>query len=111
MGASKRDFSSMTPSEVPHIFVGDDTKVEVEGKGEVDMDNGEFKDGFYVPNLTCNLLLVYQITHYGGENKVEFLPDLVVVKSIKDDSMVAVGEAKHDSRIYTFSSFVYKSNA
>ena len=89
----------MTPLEVPHIFVGDDTKVEVEGKGEVEMESGAFKDVLYVSNLTFNLLSVYQITHYRGGNKVEFLPDLVVVKSIKDDSMVAIGEAKHDSRI------------
>ena len=86
MGASKQDFPSMTPSEVPHIFLGDDTKVEIEGKGEVEMDNRAYKDVLYVPNLTSNLLLVYQITHYGGRNKVEFLPDLVVVKSIKGDS-------------------------
>ena len=101
----------MKPSEVPHIFVGNDTKVEVEVKGEVEMESGVFKDVLYVPNLTSNLLLVYQITHYGGVQKVEFLLDSVVVKSIKDDSMVAIGEANHDSRLYTFSSFVPKSNA
>ena len=75
------------------------------------MDNGEFKDVLYVPNLTFNLLLVYQITHYGGGNKIEFLPNLVVVKSIKDESMVTIGEANHDSRLYTFSFFMPKSNA
>ena len=110
MGASKRDFSSMTPSEVPHIFIGDDTKVEVEGKDEVEMENGVFKDVLYIPNLTSNLLLVYKITHYGGGNMAEFLLDSLVVKSIKDDSMVAIGDANHDSRIYTFYSFVPKSN-
>ena len=101
----------MTPLEVPQIFVGDDTKVEVEGKGDVEMENGVFKDALYVPNLTSNLLSVYQITQYGDGNKVEFLPDSIVVKSIKDDSMVAIGEANHDSRLYTFSSFVPKANA
>ena len=89
----------MTHLKVPHIFIGDDTKAEVEGKGEVEMDNGEFKDVLYVPNLTSNLLSVYQMTHYQDENKVEFLPDLVVVKSIKDGLMIAKGEANHDSRI------------
>ena len=85
MGASKIGFSSMTPSEVPYIFVGDDTKVEVEGKGEVKMESGAFNDVLYVLNLTSNLLSVYQITHYRGGKKVGFLPNLVVVKSIKDD--------------------------
>ena len=42
MGSSKGDFSSLKQSMVPHIFVGDDTKMEVEGKGHVEMENGEF---------------------------------------------------------------------
>ena len=46
----------MKQSKVPHIFVGDDTKMEVEGKGHVVMENGEFKDVLYVPNLSSNLL-------------------------------------------------------
>ena len=32
MGSSKGDFSSLKKSEVPHTFMGDDTKMEVEGK-------------------------------------------------------------------------------
>lgn len=111
MGASKRFFFSMTPLEVPHIFVGDDTKLEVEGKDEDEMESGAFKDIVYVPNLNSNLLLVYQITHYGGGNKVEFILDSIVVKSTKDYCMVAIDQDKHNSRLYTFSSFVPKSNA
>ena len=63
MGSSKEDFSSLKQSKVPHILVGDDTKMEVEGKGHVEMDNGEFKDVLYIPNLSSNLLSIYQITH------------------------------------------------
>ena len=33
MGSSKRHFSTLKWSKVPHIFVGDDTKIEVEGEG------------------------------------------------------------------------------
>ena len=79
--------------------------MEVEGKGEVEMESGVFKDVLYVPNLTFNLLSIYQITHYGGGNKVEFLPDSVVVKIIKDVSMVTIGKANHDSIIYTLLKF------
>ena len=32
MGSSKGNFSSLKQSKVPHIFVGNDTKMEVEGK-------------------------------------------------------------------------------
>ena len=49
--------------------------MEVEGKGHIEMDNGEFKDVLYIPNLSSNLLLVYQITHLGDDHKVEFRPD------------------------------------
>ena len=35
MGASREQFSSMKPSNVPYIYVGNDTQVEVEGKGNV----------------------------------------------------------------------------
>ena len=38
MGSSKEDFSSMKQSKVPHIFVGDDRKMEVEGKGNMEME-------------------------------------------------------------------------
>jgi len=48
MGASKRYFSSLTHLKVPHIFVGGDTKVEVEGKCEVEMEIGSFKDVLYM---------------------------------------------------------------
>ena len=42
MGSSKEDFSSLNQSKVPHIFMGNNTKMEVEGKGNVEMENGEF---------------------------------------------------------------------
>ena len=83
--------------------------MEVEGKGQVEMENGEFKDVLYVLNLSSNLLSIYQITHYGGCNKVEFLPDLVMVQNLKDDSLVVVGKVNHDTRLYSFSHFVPKS--
>ena len=72
-------------SKVPHIFVGDDTKMEVEGKEHVEMENGEFKDFLYVPNLSSNLLSIYQITHLGDGHKVEFLLDSMMVCSLQDD--------------------------
>ena len=59
--------------------MGDDKKMEVEGKGYIEMENGEFRDVLYVPNLSSNLLLVYEITHLRDGHKVEFLPDSVQV--------------------------------
>ena len=92
MGSSKGDFSSLKQSKVPHIFVGDDIKIEVEGIGHVEMENGEFQGILYVPNVSTNILSIYQITHYGGGNKVEFLLDSVMVQKFKDESLVAIGK-------------------
>ena len=43
MGSSKEDFSSLNQSKVPHIFMGNKSKMEVGGKGNVEMELGEFK--------------------------------------------------------------------
>ena len=79
--------------------MGDNTKMEVEGKGNMEMENGEFQDVLYVPNLSSNLLSIYQITHLGDGHRVEFLPNLVVI----------LGKVNHDKRFYSFSHFVPKS--
>ena len=89
--------------------MGDDTKMEVEGKGNVKMENGEFQNFLYVPYLSSNLLSIYQITHLGDGHRVEFLPDSVQVHSLKDNSLVVVGKVNHDKRSYSFSHFVPKS--
>ena len=109
MGSTKEQFSSLEPSKVPHIYIGDDTQVEVEGKGSVDMDDGTFENFLYVTNLSTNLLSIYQITHYGNGKKVEFTPDSVVVKELDDDALVAVGQVNDNSRLYSFSHFVPSS--
>ena len=109
MGSSKEDCSSLNHSKVPHIFVGNDTKMEVEGKGNVEMENGEFQNVLYVPNQSSNLLSIYQITHLGDGHRVELLPDSIQVHSLKDNSLVAVGKVNDDKRLYSFSHFVPKS--
>ena len=58
--------------------------MEVNEKGNVEMENGEFLYVLYVPNLSSNLLSIYQITHLEDGHRVEFLPDSVKVQSLKD---------------------------
>jgi hypothetical protein len=111
MGSSKEDFTSLNQSKVPHIFVGDNTKMEVGGKGNVEMEDGEFQNVLYVPNLSSNLLSIYQITHLRDGHRVEFLPDSVKVHSLKDNSLVAVGKVNDHKRLYSFSHFVPKSSS
>ena len=59
MCASTEHFPSLKPSNVPYIYVGNDTQVEVEGKGNVELENGFFEDIFHVPKLSTNLLSIY----------------------------------------------------
>ena len=94
--------------KVPHIFVGNNTKMEVGGKGNVEMEHGEFKNVLYVPNLSSNLLSIYQITHLRDGHRVEFLPDSVKVHGLKENSLVAVGKVNKKKRLYSFSHFVPK---
>jgi hypothetical protein len=50
-----------------------------------------------------NMLLVYQITQKG--KKVEFTLDLVSVIDMHENSINAIGEVDHNSRLYKFSKF------
>ncbi len=81
--------------------MGDDTKMQVEGKRHVEKDNRKFKYVLYIPNLSSNLLSIYQITQLGDGHKVDFLLDSVMVHSLKDDSLVVVAKVNHVKRVYS----------
>ena len=69
MGKDKAMFSTLNDCNTKNIFVGDDRSLSVEGSGTVHLSNGQTMDVLCVPNLSCNLLSIYQITH-SGEGKV-----------------------------------------
>jgi hypothetical protein len=50
-----------------------------------------------------NLLSVYQIAQKG--KKVEFTSDSVLVIDMHDNSIIAIGEVDHKSRLYKFTKF------
>ena len=83
--------------------------MEVKGKGNMEMENVEFQNVLYVPNVISNFLSIYQITHLRDGNRVEFLPDSVQVHSLNDNSLVAVGKVNKRKRLSSFSHFVPKS--
>jgi hypothetical protein len=72
MAKDKYIFSSLNECNTKKIFVGDDRSLSVVGSGTVQVDNGHFNDVLCVPCLSCNLQLVYQITHLGEGKIVEF---------------------------------------
>jgi hypothetical protein len=79
------------------------------GKGFVDVGIGTFEDVLCVPNLSTNLLFVYQIAQNG--RKVEFTPDSITIRDLEDNALLAVGKADHESRLYAFSHFVPDSHS
>jgi hypothetical protein len=62
MATKDEVFSSLSPCSRPPILMGDDTLVAVAGEGRVELHNGSFENVLHVPNLSMNLLSVYQIT-------------------------------------------------
>ena len=88
------------------ILMGDDSRVEANRKGRVELDHGSFEKVLHVPQLSVNMLSVYQITHSGSGKKVEFTPNPVSIFDMQSNSKVVIREVNHQSRLYTFSKFI-----
>jgi hypothetical protein len=102
-GSENEVFSSLIPCSIPPILTGDDTPVVVAGEGRVEIHNGSFENVLHVPKISINLLSVYQITQKG--KRFEFTLDSVSVIDMHDNSIIAIGEVDHKSRLYKFSKF------
>ena len=89
--------------------MGDDSSVEVCGKGIISLEGGYFDNVLHVPSLSMNFISIYKITHLVFGRKVEFYLDSVVISDIKTGSRIAHGVADHHSRLYSFSNFIPKS--
>ena len=84
MGKDKEVFSTLNDCNTKNIFVGDDRSLSVEGSGTVHLNNGQIQDVLCVPNLSCNLLSIYQITHSSEGKRVLFTPHQVVIQDLKN---------------------------
>ena len=59
-----------------------------------------------VPNLSCNLLSVYQITHSGEGKTIDFSPHQVVIKDLKYPKHFLATRIVDDiTRLYKFDNF------
>ena len=92
MDATKESFSSLDACKGPPILMGDDSPVDITGKGRIELNHGSFEDVLHVPKLSVNLLSVYQITHSGTGKRVEFTPDAMNIFDIQSNSKIATGE-------------------
>jgi hypothetical protein len=106
MAKDKDIFSALNECNTKKIFVGDDRSLSVVGSGTIQVDNGHFNDILCVPSHSCNLLLVYQITHSGEGKTIEFSPHQVVIKDLKDLKHVLASRIDDDiTRLYKFEDF------
>jgi hypothetical protein len=106
MAKDKDIFFTLNECNTKKIFVGDDRSLSVEGSGTIQVENGHFKDVLCVPSLSCNLLLVYQITHLGEGKTVECSPHQVVIKELKyPKHVLATGIANDITKLYKFDNF------
>lgn len=74
MVKDKAIFSSLNDCNIKQISIDDDRSLNVVGSIKFQVDNGHFNDVLHVPILSCNLLLVYQLTHSCEGKIVEFSP-------------------------------------
>jgi hypothetical protein len=86
--------------------MGDNSQVEVTGKGRIELTNRSFKNMLHIPKLFDNLLSMYQMTNSGTGKRVLFTHDVVDIYDMQTNSKVSTSEVNHQSRLYTFSEFI-----
>jgi hypothetical protein len=111
MDASEAIYSSLDACKSPPILMGDNSSVEVTGKGRIELTNGSFKNVLHVPKLSINLLSIYQMTNSGTGKKFIFTPNSMDIYDLQTNSRVTTGEVNHQSRLYTFSEFIEPDSA
>ena len=99
MDASKAVYSSLDACKGPPILMGDNSSIEVTGKGRIELTNENFENVLYVPKLSVNLLSMYQMTNSNIRKGVAFTPDAVDIYDMQTNSKVATGEVNHQYRL------------
>ena len=88
------------------FVVGDDRSLSVVGSGIVSVENGHFNNVLCVPEISCNLLSIYQITHSGEVKTVTFTPHQVVINYFKNPQNVLATRTVDDiTSLYKFNNF------
>jgi hypothetical protein len=106
MVSSEAVYSYLDACKGPPILMGDNSSIEVTGKGRIELTNGSFENVLHVPKISVNLLSVYQMTNSGTGKKVIFTPNSMDIYDMKTNFRVATGEVNHQSRLYTFSDII-----
>jgi hypothetical protein len=106
MATSEAVYYSLDACKGPPIIMGDNSSVEVTGKGRIELTNGSFENVLHVPKLSDNLLSMYQMKNSSTGKKVVFTPNYVDIYDMQTNSRVAIDEVNHQSRLHTFSEFI-----
>jgi hypothetical protein len=77
--------------------MGENSPVEVTGKGRIELTNERFENVLHVPKLFVKLLSMYQMMNYGTGKKVIFKPNELDIYDMQTKSRVATSEVNHQS--------------
>ena len=98
MTYTSQSLQSTSNCRISQIEVGNSSQPDVQGSGSVQLDDGCFTNVLLVPEISANLLSIYQICHSGDGKTVELSLNNVVVQDLQDiDTIVAYGQVDHGS--------------
>jgi hypothetical protein len=106
MAASEEVYSYLDACKGPPILMGDNSSIEVMGKGRIELTNRSFENMLHVPKLFVKLLSMYQMMNSCTGKKVIFTPNFVDIYDMQTNSRVSTGEVNHQSILCTFSEFI-----
>jgi hypothetical protein len=86
--------------------MGDNSSVEVTGKGRIELTNGSFENVLHVPKLSVNLLSMYLMMNSSTSKKFIFTQNTMDIYDMQTNSRVSTSEVNHRSRLYTFFEFI-----
>jgi hypothetical protein len=92
MATSEAVYSSLDACKGPPILMGENSYVEVTGKGRIELTNGSFQNVLHVPKISVNLLSMYQMTNSGTRKRFIFTPNVVDIYNMQTNSRVATSE-------------------
>lgn len=72
MAAPKNLFSSINSCNTEHIFMGNSSPLPLQGQCPIEIIDDMINNVLYVPNLSTNLLSIYQITNLVSRKTILF---------------------------------------
>jgi hypothetical protein len=95
MDASEAVYSSFDACKGPLILMGDNSFVEHTDKGRIQLTNESFENVMDVPNLSVNLLSMYQVMNSSIGNKFIFTQNFLDIYDMQTNSRFATDEVNH----------------